>query len=132
MQHKVRIEKTVDAKYLKVRIDISGEDLPNDIPFRFGDRWEVIIDLDSGSVMNWHYPSRVHVSVKVVDSGTYWIYDQDLQLIKRLGETCSPKYVPNRLLPPEDGYGDYLDLDIDEEGKILNWYETPSLADFFE
>lgn len=131
MQHTVRIEKQMDFKYLKLNLDIYGEDLPGDLPFRFGDKWEIIIDLDRGTVMNWHYAQRVEVNLKVRDNGSYAFYDKNLNLIKLFGLDNSPLYVPNQLLPPNDGYGDYLELDIDNDGKILNWYDNPSLADFF-
>ena len=41
-------------------------------------------------------------------------------------------YVPNKLLPPDDGYGDYIHLTIDENGKITNWYDEPSVEEFFD
>ena len=30
-------------------------------------------------------------------------------------------YVPKTLSPKENGYGDYIIMDIDSEGKINNW-----------
>mgnify|MGYP006214627153 CR=1 FL=1 len=35
-------------------------------------------------------------------------------------------YVPNKLIPGQ--YGDYIVMDIDENGKIANW--RPNLSDF--
>ncbi len=131
MQHTLRIEKQIDVRYLRLNLDIYDEDLPSDLPFRFGNKWEIIIDIDHGMVMNWHHAQPVKLSLKVRDSGIYTLYDKNFTPIRRSDHDDSPKYVPNQLLPPSNGYGDYFALDIDGDGKILNWYDNPSLADFF-
>ncbi len=131
MQHALRIEKQIDVRYLRINLDIYDEDLPSDLPFRFGNKWEIIIDIDRGMVMNWHHAQSIKLSLKVRDSGIYTLYDKNFNPIRHSDRDDSPKYVPNHLLPPSNGYGDYLELDIDGDGKILNWYDNPSLADFF-
>ena len=30
-------------------------------------------------------------------------------------------YVPNKIIPPKDGYSDYIHLIVDTNGKITNW-----------
>lgn len=35
----------------------------------------------------------------------------------------------NKLLPPADGYGDYLEFKI-EAGYIKNWYKNINFSDF--
>jgi len=40
-------------------------------------------------------------------------------------------YVPNDIIPPKDGYGDYIHLIVDENGKIINWYDEPDISEFF-
>ena len=40
-------------------------------------------------------------------------------------------YVPNGLIPPTDGHGDYVHLIIDKDGYVTNWYQKPSFEDFF-
>jgi len=131
MQHTLRIEKQIDVRYLKLNLDIYGEDLPSDLPFQFGNQWEIIIDIDHGMVMNWHYAQSIKLNFKVRDSGTYTLYDKNFKMVRYTDHDDSPKYAPNQLLPPSNGYGDYLELDIDKDGKIMNWYDHPSLADFF-
>jgi hypothetical protein len=61
--------------------------------------------------------------MKVCDEGVYILLDADRkEITRRTG------YVPNRLLPGD--YGDYLSVDIDENGKITNWLKSPSLEEF--
>ena len=38
-------------------------------------------------------------------------------------------YVPNALIPGE--YGDYIIMNIDENGKIAEWETPADLSDFF-
>jgi hypothetical protein len=39
-------------------------------------------------------------------------------------------YVPNKLIPPTTGCGDYIELEIYKNGEIANWYSNPSLEEF--
>lgn len=39
-------------------------------------------------------------------------------------------YVPNILDVERDSYGDYIILNIDENGKIANWNNKPKVNDF--
>jgi hypothetical protein len=59
----------------------------------------------------------------VCDEGIYILLDVDRKEIARRND-----YVPNRLLP--GNHGDYLSLDIAENGKITNWLKSPSVAQF--
>ena len=125
---KITIVKRVEAvaKYLKMSVDVryDDEDMPFDAPMRAGDNWEATIDLDEKRIENWPQGQTLSFEdMKVCDQGTYILLDADNNEITRI-----EGYVPNKLLPGE--YGDYLSLDIDETGKITNWLEWPSLADF--
>jgi hypothetical protein len=64
--------------------------------------------------------------LKVRDEGKYYLLNETKQILYIKDEG----YVPNELIPPKNGFGDYLDLEINEQGKIINWYEKPSFADF--
>lgn len=65
--------------------------------------------------------------MKVCDEGLYYLLNEDLKLIRSIEED----YVPNGLIPPHDGYGDYVHFIIDGNGMIKNWYSNPSFKDFF-
>ena len=51
-----------------------------------------------------------------VDEGVYVLYDEDMNVLAEY-----EGYVPNILEVNENGYGDYLNFTINEDGSILNW-----------
>jgi len=122
--------KEIDIKYLKVILPIryEEEDIPNDFPLRIGDTWTAEINMDTGIIKNWPIGKHGKIDyMKVCDEGTYILIDEHGGIVKEIRRD----YVPNKLLPPNDGYGDYVTLDIDVNGKILNWYSSPSLSNFY-
>ncbi len=123
----VKVEKEIEVKYVRLEIAVryDEEDIPNDFPLRQGDMWKGIIDVDNGSIVGWPKGEKGEMYMKVCDQGTYELLDKDMESISILEN----EYVPNNLLPGE--YGDYIDLKIDSNGTIYNWYSSPSLDDFF-
>jgi hypothetical protein len=65
--------------------------------------------------------------MKVCDCGVYRLYDEDMFV---LGEVDG--YVPHGVVPGR--YGDYISLDIQEDGTIANWKDKKSISlkGFFE
>jgi len=130
-----------EAKTLRIDILIDSYDVGDDFPLskkvKYDDifrRWCVDIDIESGTIKNWKTrregyddddPNEEELFVKVVDTGRYYLLDEDDKVIASI-----KGYVPNKLIPPKDGYGDYIHLFIDESGKITNWYEKPDLSEF--
>jgi len=94
-------------------IDETDED-PK-MPCRQDDLWVLKIDLKTGLIMNWPEGNRASIHYKVADAGTYELWDND-ELI-----TVSDGYVPSILCPKGNGYGDYIIMDIKEDGTIENW-----------
>ena len=87
-----------------------------------------MVDLETHKILDWDdkcYGAQIYE--KVVDSGTYTLYDKTLQTIASIDG-----YVPNKVLPPEDGYSDYLELHINKDGVITNWYDKPDFSEIFE
>lgn len=127
MKTTVSLPREIDVKYvcISVAVRYGEEDIPNDFPLRQGDTWTGKIDIDNGSIVDWPKGKEGVLSMKVCDEGTYELFDVDMESISRLEND----YVPNNLLPGE--YGDYIDLKIDSNGTIYNWYSSPSLIDFF-
>jgi len=95
------------------------------IPFRKGDAWVPKIDLETGTILGWPKDTSASIHYKICDNGTYALQDRD-------GKTIYERdgYVPNILCPKENGYGDYIIMDIDENGVIQNW--KSNLSDFVE
>jgi len=133
MKLTIKIKKEVDAKYLKVDAgvrywengtvngvdDVDGEE-PK-MPFavktgKFDYRWQPTIDLDNGRILNWPKGTTATTHYKVCDDGVYTLLDESMQEIKK-----SESYVPDILCPGESGYGDYIIMEINEEGYISDW-----------
>lgn len=95
------------------------------IPFRKGDYWCPVIDLESGRIKDWPEGTRADVHYKVCDDGDYWLNDEDGAV---WGHQAG--YVPRFLAVGDCGYGDYIILEIGEDGGIVGW-KSPDI-DFRE
>jgi len=95
------------------------------IPCRKGDLWNPIIDIDKGIIKNWEAGKTAEIHYKVCDAGTYRLLDvKDTVIV-----SIENNYVPQVLCPGDNGYGDYIIMDIDANGLINNW--NPSFNEFF-
>lgn len=125
---KVKIKKSVevDIKTLHVRAGarywedttVNGvEDEEGDlIPCRDGEDWKPIIDIETGQIINWEQGKTADIHYKVCDDGDYYLKDENNEIILH-----KDGYVPETLSPKERGYGDYIIMDVDSEGKIKDW-----------
>ncbi|RLI50065.1 hypothetical protein DRO61_04330 [Candidatus Bathyarchaeota archaeon] len=89
------------------------------------DRWKPIIDIDRGEILNWTLGVKAEIHYKVCDDGIYILQDSDSNDIKTIED-----YVPSILCPKDNGYGDYIIMDIDEAGFIKDW--KGDLTDFYD
>jgi hypothetical protein len=129
---KVTITKRIeyDVKYLYVvanvryweDADINGVSDVNGTltPCKEGPLWCPIIDVDSGQITNWKQGTTASIHFKVCDEGEYTLKD-----VNRTTITSYAGYVPNMMSPAEPGYGDYIIMNIDENGYIDSWKFTP-------
>jgi len=136
---------------LPVRYD--EEDMPNCMPFRNGNVFDIAYDIKSGDIVDFmkdaidfegiiswnNIEDRVSAnmledhfifeldSMKVTDEGKYYLLDENLNVLYSLEE----EYVPDSY--SIDGeYGDYVNLHIDlNNGKILNLKENATFKEFF-
>jgi len=132
MKATVTIEKEVDIKTVEVRAHvrywedsvINGAPDENGTltPCREGEMWCPIIDIDTGIILNWTKGVTADVHFKVCDAGSYFLKDAYGNIVL----SREDDYVPNALIP--GSYGDYIEMTIDENGKIAEW--DPSLEDF--
>jgi hypothetical protein len=123
---KIKIIQEIEVKYLMVEatvrywedtevngiIDYKG-DL---IPLRQNDTWCPLIELETGKLPDWPIGTTAKIHYKVCDEGIYKLTDKDLIIIKQI-----EGYVPNILCPKDRSYGDYIIMDINENGIIQNW-----------
>lgn len=123
-----KIVLTIDVKYLNINLPVryDDEDIPYDAPMRCGDVWQAHIDIDAGIVLDWPQGKTLNMHMKVCDSGIYTLYTAEGEEVACI----EGDYVPNSLVPGE--YSDYVHLNIDATGKIINWPANPNLADFYK
>ena len=90
--------------------------------------WEITVNLKSHQVLEWEKDfGGLNLSAKVTDNGIYTLLDKDKNDI-----WCIKGYAPNSFIPEKDGFGDYINLYINEDGIVENWYDDPDFADFIE
>lgn len=128
-------KREVDAKFLKVSAEVrywedaivNGiEDIAGDlIPCRDGNNWCPLIDIDTGEILNWKKGVTAKIYYKVCDCGIYSLLDNNESEIISIDG-----YVINELSIKKCGYGDYIILDILENGKIDKW--TFDAQDFID
>lgn len=125
---KTTIKRPVEIEVAFVRMELpvryGEEDIPNDFPLREGDMWRATVCIDNGEIQEWPKGKAGELHMKVCDSGVYI-------LLNHCGEELDRRedYVPNGLIPGE--YGDYVELEINEQGVITNWPKRPRLTGFF-
>ena len=129
MEIEVTVKKKVNAVYLKAECgvrywddaEVNGEQEAEDsptIPFASpkNETWTPVIEIDSGRVVDWPEGTTASVHYKVCDAGRYSLLDADkADLITIDG------YVPRIMSPKENGYGDYVIMDIGPDGLIADW-----------
>lgn len=79
-------------------------------------RWRPLIDIETGQIINWEKGFDADVHYKVCDDFLCDILDADKDVI-----ASYDGYVPSVMCPKDNGYGDYIIMDIDENGKIEDW-----------
>jgi hypothetical protein len=128
MKVKVRIEKEIELKTMVVKAEprywedavIDGKEdteIGLYVPCKNGNIWNPHIDIDSGIITNWDKGVKANIHYKVCDGCGYELLDNDGNIITSFEDG----YVPETLSPKRNGYGDYIIMDIDENGKIENW-----------
>lgn len=127
MKLTIKVKKEVDITTMLVKAKVRyWEDASVDgvddeegtlIPCRQGEIWAPEIDIDTGKIRNWEQGKKAKVHYKVCDQCSFYIKDSEGNIVgKQEGE-----YVPGVLCPKDSGYGDYIIMDIDENGLIDKW-----------
>lgn len=139
MKVKVKREVVMDATTILVdtyvryweNTDVNGQPDDADTPkipcavksADYGDYyWKPIIDIETGQILNWQQGVTANVHYKVCDEFA-------CKVIGRIAGVNSATnsikdyegYVPGFMCPKESGYGDYIIMDIDENGYIKDW-----------
>lgn len=138
MKVTAKIEKEYDVNTMIVRAevrywedsDLNGKEVSEsgeEFPCKNGNLWNPVIDIDSGIITNWDMGNTANVHFKVCDLCGYAIIDTTGEIVIEKGWS----YVPDILCPARDGYGDYIIMNIDEQGKIDGW-KPELIKDCFE
>lgn len=94
-----------------------------------GYRWMPIIDIETGQIRNWRAGTTAEIHYRVYDGFACKIIDEKGDV------PCDIKdyegYVLDFMCPKEDGYGDYIVMDIDENGYIQDW-DKEKVLEFIE
>ena len=98
--------------------EINGiEDVKGDlIPCREKDNWCPIIDVDSGIIENWIEGKIAKIHYKICDGFMCNFMDENNEFIY-----FYEGYVPDFMCPNRDGYGDYIIMNVIDNGLIINW-----------
>jgi hypothetical protein len=93
---------------------------------RHGKKYFVLkIDVETGQVLNWPKNSPYDFfDIKIVDEGRYLLLDKNDEVIAEY-----EGYVPECV--GCDGYGDYLEFEIDSASNIPEWEFTQEHLDEF-
>lgn len=156
MKFTIKIIKEVEAKYIQVdtevlyweNTEVNGEldvdfyeskghgepkipcavrvkDNPENCIYSDHWHWKPIIDIETGRIVNWTDGVKADVVYKVCDGFACDVFDAEWKKL-----FSYEGYVPRFMCPREDGYGDYIDMEIDGEGFIKDWDKQQVLEQF--
>lgn len=124
---KVKTVADVEVKYLSadcgVRYwedgEVNGQEDDNDnphMPFASPKAWTPVIELETGRIVDWPEGITASIHYKVCDDGRYALLDADRREVVAIDG-----YVPSIMSPKDNGYGDYVIMDIGPDGTIDKW-----------
>ena len=118
----------LEIKIPSVAFDFDCVDFPWEDFVTDDDYVTLTVNLRTKKLLNYTDKDGSYFSffMKIVDSGKYALYSSDKKLIKE-----KEGYVPNKLIPKREGYGDYLDFGIEADGTINDFASYDDL-DFSE
>lgn len=91
-----------------------------DLGYGVGDYWDFTIDIDTGKINNWPKNFCLKTHFKVCDDGLYQIIDEDHNVVWDSIKNQT-YYVPGFLSLEDSGWGDYIFININQEGFIEHW-----------
>jgi len=82
---------------------------------------QLIINLETGKVENWRKNILLETHFKVCDEGEYSFLDENFNEVINITDEFDQYYVPDFLSLEDDGYGDYVYIDIMSDGTIKHF-----------
>ncbi len=121
------LEVVAGVRYYEDAYVNGEEDINGDlIPCKNGDMWCPIIEFETGKIINWEVGKTADIHYKVCDQGEYFLLDENKQRVKKEKNY----YVPDVLCPKDKGFGDYIVMDILEDGTIKDFKNNLDLEDW--
>jgi len=114
----------IGARYWEDSLLNGVSDEDKKMPFIVDEEWIIDIDLSSGRVIGWPIGSTANIHYKSVDQNSFYLLDKN----KNITHKYEKKGVPDVMCPIENGGGDYVILDIDKNGFILDFDATKTNA----
>ena len=93
--------------------------------------WDILIDAKTGQIVNWDKGVTASIYYKVADGGEYMAYDDKMNKVFTLAWYV-PKFMDFDDSDGNYGYGDYIGLEIDENGYIENWPNNEDIMFFID
>lgn len=112
------LELSAGVRYWEdAEINGAPDELGDMIPCRNGECWCPIINVEYGKILNWEQGKKANIHFKVCDDCSWELKDENGEILA----SVKHEYVPSTLCPKESGYGDYIIMDVDENGVIEGW-----------
>jgi hypothetical protein len=122
-----------EVKTIEVKVFIRNTELYSKLQCMnpYEGYWCPIIDVDEGIITNWDINESVYVFLKVCDEFECTVKDASDAIVASYNG-----YVLNFMAITDEGYGDYIYLDVNEDGYIENWsfdeYDFKKLDEYYE
>lgn len=105
----------------------------SDIGYGTNDYMELTIDLDEGKILNWTDGFCLKTHYKVCDDGEYVFLYKNGKEVVNITKIYNQHYVPYFLSLEDEGYGDYVYLNINGDGTIEHFERMKKLIEeYFE
>lgn len=115
------VRYTEDAEILNPDTGVFEEDKEAKMPCLKGSCWCPEINTDTGFITNWQIGVEARLHYKVCDCFSAEVLVDGNVVVKVENE-----YVPDCMCPADEGYGDYIDMNVRSDGSIERW----SCSDF--
>nr|DAE07718.1 MAG TPA: hypothetical protein [Podoviridae sp. ct8mF2]DAJ52225.1 MAG TPA: hypothetical protein [Caudoviricetes sp.] len=127
---KVTVYKPVELEIHTVRIEVElhddvSESLPKHL-FNDDGELDLLIEVDTGKVISWQGDVPVVIHDNICNNGIYTLFDKSGNEVGKIDNY----YVPFDLIPGKRG--EYIHIDISDDGIVTNWPDFPNVHEFFE
>ena len=125
MKFAMMVKAELEAIYIKAECGVrywedgtlnGKDDEDGKMPCRDGDLWCPTIEIETGMIVNWAFGNTAQIHYKCCDAGTYALLDSGMNVLTEVSG-----YVPKAMCVGDNGYGDYVIMEIDESGHIEGW-----------